>query len=299
MKFFGRRNKRDTSLDTPAQPVLALREQVRAPVILSGAGFNRLRDCVVVYSNFRAGSHLLQSSLAAVTALFDADEVFARRTDTPHSFNAFVASAEADHPALLIEPESQLPRYFQYLFDQVNHDAPLILSLKYTQAHRLGADDVTAVPLVLKALADYRVPVLHLVRRDVVQQAISHLVATETGQFHTVKPNGSDGDRKIWLDPVEVASLARAKAEEQRRAQAHLAALSARHLTVYYEELAPGKVADELRRALRFLDRYAHVPSGFRPATHAMESDRRVANRVEILDHLLARAPDLLHSLSG
>jgi LPS sulfotransferase NodH len=299
MKIFGRRDKQPTRPEQPAPSDPVAKRTFNPAPALSGAGFSRLRNCVVVYSNFRAGSHLLQSSLSAVTALRDADEIFARQTSDANSFNAFLETADADHHALLVEPESQLPGYFRYLFDQVAHDAPLIISLKYTQAHRLGADDMTAAPLILKVLADYRVPVLHLVRRDVVQQAISHLVAADTGQFHASSAAQPDIDRKIWLNPAEVVSLARARAEEQKRARAHLDAISARHLTVYYEELGPGRVADELRRALRFLDRYAHVPNGFRPATIAMDSDRRVANRAEILDHLLAKAPDLLQSLSS
>lgn len=296
MKLFGRREARSRDRKPKAS------DAETGPVLpaLSGAGFGRLRNCVVVYSNFRAGSHLLQSSLAALTSLRDADEVFARRSDDPASFNAFLAGAAADPDALLLDPESQLPHYLRHLFEHAAHDGPLILSLKYTQAYRLGADDMTAAPLILKVLADYQVPVLHLVRRDVVQQAISHLVAASSGQFHATDPatNPANG-QTLWLDPAEVAALARVRAEEQQRSRAHLDAISARHLTVYYEELAPGRVAEELRRVLRFLDRYAPVPDGFRAPTRAMDSDRRVSNRAEIMDHLLNRSPDLLQSLSG
>ncbi|MBK8438208.1 MAG: hypothetical protein IPL38_01395 [Rhodobacter sp.] len=300
MKFFGRRKGRKARPDdvTPL-PIQAEAGPFFPALPLAGAGVARLKDCVVVYSNFRAGSHLLQSSLTALTSLRDAGEVFARRSHDPLSFNAFLQSCEVDTLPFLIEPEQQIPGYFRYLFDHLPDDAPMIVSMKYTQAHRLGADDMTGAPILLKVLADYRVPVLHLVRRDVVRQAISHLVAAETESFHIAHADAADGNRKIWLDPAEVLALARTRAEEQRRARAHLEAVSARHLTMYYEELTPGRLPDELRRALRFLDRYGQVPNGFLPETVAMESDRCVANRAEILDHMLARAPDLLHALSG
>jgi LPS sulfotransferase NodH len=301
MKLFGRRAKppdRDSDVISPPDLTTAGPPAAETLHPLSQAGFSRLRESVVVYSNFRAGSHLLQSSLATLTALHDVDEVFARKSTDPASFNAYLNSGAADAAGLLAEPERHLPSYFGHLFDHVPGTDPLIISLKYTQAHRLGADDLSNAPSILKLLAEYRVPVLHLIRRDVVQQAMSHLVASETGRFHAGDAAANDGNQKIWLDPAEVATLARSRAEEQRRARAHLEAVSARHLTVYYEELAPAGLADELRRALRFLDRYAHVPDRFKSSTAPMGSNDRVANRAEILDHLIGAAPELLHSLS-
>lgn len=258
---------------------------------LTAEAFSRLREGVVVYSGFRAGSHLLQGALSDLTALHDVDEVFARKTPDPAAFSAYVTAPGTDTAGLITDPETHLAGYLEHLFTHTASDAPLIFSLKYSQAHRLGADDITQAPILLKQLVAYGIPVLHLVRRDVVGQAISHLVADATGTFDATVPRD---DRPIWLDPDMVIRLARARAAEQHRAEAHLAAISARTQRVMFEDIAaPSTRAEALRRVLRFLDRYAAVPDAYDPPTRPTQTARAVSNRAEIMDHVLSDAPDL------
>lgn len=294
VSFLQRVFSRPAALGRTPEPVPA---PVVAPPSLTADAFSRLRNGVVVYSSFRAGSHLLQGALSNLTSLYDVDEVFARKSVDPASFLAYVTAPETDATGLITDPEAHLAGYFEHLFAHTPTDAPLIFSLKYSQAHRLGVDDVTQAPVLLKQLVAYGIPVLHLVRRDVVGQAISHLVADATGQFIGSAPQDQ---RPIWLDPEIVVGLARTRAAEQRRADAHLAAISARVQRVMFEDLISATSrAEALRRALRFLDRFANVPDGYDPPTRPAQTARVVSNRVEIWDHVLSEAPDLASPLPG
>jgi hypothetical protein len=266
------------------------------PDPLLDGGYGVLRRSVLIFSNFRSGTQMLRSSLVQLSDLQTGGELFARANTEPGAFSDYIAHPDTDLEGLLRDPERHLPFYLAYRLSTLEPSQPAAFDVKYSQAARLGVDDLTLAPTILKYFAALHVPVLHVIRRDVVAQAISHLLANKRGRFFVDR--GAPAARPqsvepIWLNPTEVCVLASARREEQRRAQAYLKAVSADVCTLYYEDLAGPALVPELQRTFRFLDRYARIPLTYQPPTRAQNSRLDIANRNEIYDMAMERFPGL------
>ncbi|MBY6201001.1 hypothetical protein KUV65_06475 [Maritalea mobilis] len=267
------------------------------PDPLLDGGYEVLRRSALIYSNFRSGTHMLRSSLLQLTDLQTGGELFARANREPGSFSDYAAQPDTEAAELLLDPERHLPHFLAHHLSTLAPSQPVVFDIKYSQAARLGVDDLTQAPTILKFFTALHVPVLHVIRRDVVAQAVSHLLAEKRDQFFAdaALSNGQGKSASpVWLNPTEVCDLAQARSEEQRRAQAHLAAVSADVCTLYYEDLAGPNFVPELRRIFQFLDRYARVAPGYRAPTRPQNSRLDVANLNEIYDMAMERMPGLL-----
>ncbi|AHM04474.1 hypothetical protein roselon_02129 [Roseibacterium elongatum DSM 19469] len=284
----------DTALEIALDPEP---KAVDRPDPLLDGGYEVLRRSALVYSNFRSGTHMLRSSLIQLTDFQTGGEVFARTNTASGSFSDYVAQPETNTTDLLLDPERHLPLFLAHHISTLDAANPVLFDVKYSQAARLGVDDMTLAPTVLKFFVALHVPILHVIRRDVVAQAISHLLAEQRGRFHA-EADASGGSETptapVWLNPSEVCDLAQTRREEQRRAQAHLTAISADVCTIFYEDLSGTTLVPELRRISRFLGRYTRVDPGYKPPTRAQNSRLDVANRVEIYDLAMERMPGLV-----
>lgn len=262
--------------------------------------FGMLQRSAVLYANFRSGSTMLKLALGQLTGLHPTPELFAQNGgDDPQSFEAYLNWRRAnDDLAADDAPERILAGYLAHFFAAPVTATGLIFDLKYSQAARLGVDDLNQCPHILSYFCQLNLKVLHLMRRDVVAQAVSHLVARHSGAFHA-EADGRPAKSSIWLDPNEVARLAAASSAAQQTARAHLAAAEAETVTIYYEDLAGSGLPRTLRRMLRFLDLPATVPDGFRPAIQPQNSADAVANLDEVLDYVDAHHAALADGAVG
>jgi len=257
----------------------------------------------VLYSNQRSGSNLFKSTMVEVGGLFASKEVFLREGQSGVcnlTFDEYLADPKRRSAELTGQAHELIPDYLREFLLQTPQKKPVLIDLKYPQAFRLGVDDVFHSPNILKVLGRLRVPIIHLVRRDVLSQAISYIVAVRTGTWvdfgHAARV--PDTGVKFWLDPAEVTQVARAREFSVRTARYHLEFLKVRHITVFYEDIAGPAWATQYRRVLRFLDLYAEVPETHRPKTVPQRSTRRVANLTEVLEYVQKAAPELVYSYS-
>jgi LPS sulfotransferase NodH len=256
----------------------------------------------VLYSNLRSGSNLFRITIGAVGRIFVPEEIFNPVYRSPNAllFNAYLEQPGTDLQGFLLEPEKNLPAYFQAFFADAPRDAPVLIDLKYSQAYALGVDYDVHVPVILKVLVNWQFPIIHLVRRDVVAQAISHLVALRTGKYLQIAgredAKTADNKEKFWLDPAEVLRVARAGDWAARAAQRHLDVLGARQMRILYEDIIGPAAISHYRRCLRFLDIYREIPQGYAPRIVRQNSSRLVVNIEEIMEYVMAHAPELIHS---
>lgn len=267
--------------------------------------FEDIKRTFVLYSNFRCGTNLFKSTLRHIGGIEGTREYFGRQPQPPgvKHFDEFLDSPNADLHGLLHNPNPHLLEYFGFLLAEVPPDCPFMIDLKYAQAYRLGVDGIDYSPVILRTLVNWGIPVIHLIRRDLLGQAISHLVALKTGkpiQLAWEKTsNGTDNappKADIWLDPGEVIRIARAREAALNTAWHHLQILKANHITVFYEDLVGQDWARHYQRCFAFLDHYVEMPEEYTPITVRQSSAKRVANLKEIMERVYVEAPELVYS---
>ncbi len=167
-----------------------------------------------------------------------------------------------------------------------DHEAESTLILRLTEADiwSMGTQGPLGLPVVMCLLAEMRLPVLHLVRRDAAQLAMAALLG------------GADSEAKlpVWLAPDEVVQTARWLEAGQVQIGRAARLAGAKTETVAHEDLVSMLAASGIfRRALRLVGAFSHVPDTLR--LNPPEGTRpNILNLDEINDHLARHAPDLV-----
>ena len=174
----------------------------------------------------------------------------------------------------------------------------VLLDIKYPQLYAFGVNHETNAPNFLEILCKLKRPILHLVRRDVVDQAISLLVANQTGAFlRSRSAAGADSGRARalhWLNPEDVYRIAKARRWASQQAAQTLDHIGAKVLLVHYEDLASESWAQVFRRIFAFLDHYADLPKSLPDTTERQNSRDLVSNLAEIRGFVAEKDPSLL-----
>jgi LPS sulfotransferase NodH len=271
--------------------------------------FNALRQSALIYGSYRVGTHMLKLTLARAAGYVAAPESFARVPDEglpDYIYSTWLTQDlhRSEHKGTATREE--LLAYLAWLQLNAAQDSdtprPLLLDVKYDQAMRFGADAPGARPLIIEWLVEMGLPVIHLIRRDAVAQAMSHMLARKSGVFFapsTLAPSDPPTVTPTWLDPVEVVHAARAYRLAQMTAHHQLSRPGVRLVTMAYEDMLGAGFVPQLRRCLRRLDRYAELSPHLRPVTQRQNSSLAVANRAEIVDYALIHAPDLVGHIPG
>lgn len=278
--------------------------------------YDQLCRSVVILSDYRTGSHMLKLSLCALTQMAGPEEPFGRYADggggrhgegvlPDHSLDALVLNGQLSVTDLLTAPKGALPGCLGLMQAIVARDrgtavSPIFFDLKYDQVYRLGAESPGRSPTLLHWFIDNKLPVLHVIRRDALAQAISFLIAKKRRvyvELHGKAPKQDHAPEPLYLDPDQAVAYARAYMAARRDMQAQLTAMRARVLTVAYEDMIGDGLAPQLRRCLRFIDRWVDVPARLRPGTTSQESRSRVLNLTELIDAALAADPELVGSI--
>lgn len=266
----------------------------------------QLRHSALLYSNFRTGSHFLKLTLAKLAAIEPLAEVLnPYQSDAVGAltFKTFLGQrADITATRLFMDPHGVTHEFVTALLAGVKDRRPAIVDLKYSQAATLGMDDTPTAPRILAQMVRMGLPVIHLVRRDVVAQALSLLVAQQTNVYVLATGAGAGNDatrggEKFWFDPKAVLSLSRNLASARSAAQLQLTGLGSRTMTVFYEDLlSEAGLRDGLKRCLRAIDIFADLPEQIKPMTQRQNSLDRVANLDDIHQMIAAEDMDLAAS---
>lgn len=229
------------------------------------------------------------------------DEPFSKVASGAVCLDKYLGLDKSVASELLLDPDTGLRRFLNYLYSAVSPNGNILLDIKYEQAYRLGIDNEAHGPVVLTQLVRMGVPIIHLIRRDAIAQAVSHLVALRTGVFSKTAGDvdRTVDDERIWLDPEHVLGVARSRRDAHRRAREHLSALHARHMTVFYEDISGADRTNQIQRIFQFVDQYVEIPDNFVSDTIRQESRRRVVNMDDINHYIVEREPDLVYSFVG
>lgn len=253
----------------------------------------------VILSGYRSGSHLLKLSLASLAQMQGPPEPLNTGIKGEKTF------ALGDHLArggsnasLMTNAPAAFHEFLAKFYASTQAESRILFDLKYPQAFAFGVngemDLSMPVPVTLQEFAKLGVPVIHLVRRDVVAQAMSLLVAEQSGVYLRQKGDASKDERSpVRLPPREVLRAARRFHHARQHFNLVLSALGMRVLNLEYEDLVADTTFEHLRSALRFLGRYADVPAGFASPIRRQSSEGLVLNADDIRAHVRQRAPEL------
>jgi LPS sulfotransferase NodH len=279
------------SFAAPQRETKAPSIQVKSPQL----DFGDLQRTFVLYSNFRSGSHMFKSAVQSLAGVTGPDEPFNMSLSGGDWFT-FRDFKEAKHLGDAKPYRNDTSEFYDYLagfYEKCPLTGPVLFDLKYSQSYTLGMSERLMVPVLLQELINLKLPIVHLVRRDVVAQAISLLVAEQTGEFFSTKGPESQAKPKIWLNPKDVHQIATSQMFAIKSATRNLEVLGANMLSIFYEDLVSANKQEHYQRTFRFLDHYAEVPSDFDPSTVRQNSMRRVANIGEVLQYISEEDPIL------
>lgn len=254
----------------------------------------------LILSGYRSGSHMLKLSLAALARMQGPTEPLNVGVAGGPSFTLGDMLAQGGPRAsLLTHAPAAFHEFLARFFATMEPERKILFDLKYPQAFAFGVngdmDLPLPIPVVLQEFAKLGVPVIHLTRRDVVSQAISLLVAEDSGIYLTrASEEAERGVRPVRLSPRDVLAAARRFHQSRLHFETVLSTLGMRVLALSYEDLAADRGIEHLRSALRFLGRYADVPADFAMPTRRQASEASVVNADDIRAHIARRAPDLL-----
>lgn len=270
-----------------------------------------LKKCAVLLADHRTGTNYMRLLFTKVTGFRGPAEPFIYLENTPdaaartearlaHTFEHAISVGAIDARTAFLDPKTAILQFIGHLQQAVPQrpelpgPQPFLLDIKYSQSLRFGASAGLA-PELLYHLTMFKMPVIHLIRRDALGQAISWMVAMERHVFFQ-RP-GATVDQSpptIFLDPRKVVEAATAYQESRRSMQAHLSRLGARVLTVVYEDALDEGMRTQLQRMMRFVDVWADIPPDLEPGSARQDSQRMVANLPEIVDAAMATDPGLV-----
>ena len=227
---------------------------------------------ICVLAAQRTGSNLLVSMFPPDRFAY-LGEVFNRRHLEEQAFRDAGLDVDRVHELRFTDPA----RFFDESVSAVARSTGrhLLCKVQYTNVF----DDQGAPTAVAEALCrPPDMPVIHLVRENLVERYVSLRVAEITGQYRLLDPSSRIEPGPLVVDPEHCLGSMRHTRRRMRRAQKHFA--RERYLRVSYEELVAGPNAVAERISATF-----GIPVTFKPpATHkqGLPLEERVQNFAEL-----------------
>ncbi|PJE31409.1 hypothetical protein SAMN06297129_1685 [Pseudooceanicola antarcticus] len=253
----------------------------------------------VLLSDFRSGSHMLKLSLGRLARMVTPAEPFNHRIalGDGYTLGTFLCQG-GKMPEVMTEGHDAVQRFLSNFYRYMPPQRSIIIDVKYSQAYAFGVNAEMVhpmpVPVVLEECVKLKMPVVHLTRRDLVAQAISLMVAEDSGEYLVKTGDSSDGGADVLRLPAgEVLRRTQQMRNARENAKAVLEALGANVHHVVYEDLIAEDWRSSYRDVLRFLGQYADIPGGFSSPTKRQNSLSRVSNLAEIRAYVGSRDPSL------
>lgn len=284
------------SKDFLMQPSDVVGDEDRPPRL----DYRDFQRSIVLLSNFRSGSHMLKLSLGKLAGMTTPAEPFNHgfAPEAGYTLKMYLAQG-GPRPSLMTEGHAALHHFMARFYAQMPARRSIILDVKYPQAYAFGVNASmqvpAAVPVILEELHKLQMPFIHLTRRDQVAQAISLMVAEDSGEY-LVKSDSSGSaaqGRVLRLSPRDVLSRARQLRNATENARMVLGALGVRQHEVTFEDLTSPSWRDHYRAIFRFINQYADIPENYVSPTRAQDSSGKVANLADIRSFVAERDPVL------
>jgi hypothetical protein len=275
------------------QPAAAAELDARPPRL----DFRDFQRSIVLLSSFRSGSHMLKLSLGRLASLTTPAEPFNHGFSPEGGYTLKTYLAEGGpKPSLMTEGHAAVHHFLARFYRHMPERRGIILDIKYAQAYAFGVNAEmrlpVAVPVVLEELKKLNVPFIHLTRRDKVAQAISLMVAEDSGEY-LVKAGDAIATSQLRLSPRDVLARAVQLRNASDNARIVMDALGVRYHAVTYEDLTSTDWRDHYRAIFRFIDQYADIPADYVAPTRPQVSSSRVSNMADIRAYVMDRAADL------
>lgn len=255
---------------------------------------------IVLFSNFRSGSHMLKLSLGKLGRMVAPAEPFNHQAtlESGYTLRTYLEN-DGPMPKVMSEGHFQTQKFMANFYENMPRKRSIILDVKYSQAYSFGVNAEmnypVPVPVILEEFIKLKMPVVHLTRRDLVAQAISLMVAENSDEWlltSSAEPQNAP-NALLRLPASEVLKRARQARNARVNADVVLSALDARVHNVEYEDLISGVWRTRYRGIFRFLDQYADIPEDFSPPSKRQNSMSRVTNLAEIRAYVDERDPNL------
>lgn len=251
--------------------------------------YEDLQRTSVLFAQPFSGRHGLKASLAEYCSMHLPPAPFSVHGGAHggYTYRTYVEDDPKRLHAALIDPTAAIYSFLGAFFATQPRTGPILLDVSYADAARMGMDGADMMPTLFKVFKNLEVPVIHLMRRDVVSQAIS--LAVQNNGAH-------DAAAKLWLDPEGIVKTATARRDAVREAARQLAFIGLKSVTVSHEDLSSERGADALRRVFKHIDIYGDIPTTFEPKALIDSGFDAVANLTEIRDFAAQNDANILFS---
>ncbi len=252
---------------------------------------------VPMVANHRCGTNLFKTSAEQFRGVSATNEVFSPSPEASgeHGFGVFLEEMPDAATLAFSDPEATLRAYLAWLLARKPTDR-IILDIKYGNLYRLGVTPGSVpVPNIAYILAEWRLPVIHMMRLSTLREAISILVAGQTGDFlqYSTEAKPNPVDATLYLDPQGVLDLARSLQKLHADFADVIQSLGVRHHRIFYEDLRAPVRKQSVMRALHAVGVYCEPPEQLEERIVSQRSVERVSNLPEIVDMVRRVAPDL------
>lgn len=157
---------------------------------------------VVVLATQRSGTNLLRRTLASSEFFEDLDEVFWDRE--PFLFWKFRQELLEKHPELSFPFHNNQKKIFNLFMEHISQSSVnfSLIDIKYNSTHHFNPiwHSTLKIPYVLKLLAENNIPVIHLVRKNILETYVSRIIGNKLKIWVVDKNETFDNDIKIKID---------------------------------------------------------------------------------------------------
>lgn len=215
---------------------------------------------VIVVAKQRSGTNLLRRTLGTSTLFEDMNEVFHHR-EPAHFWNFRSALVQEDPSLLLPTEENQakvLSLFFESLKETLVSKKFFLIDIKYNSVHHLNPiwHNPIDIPHIFSILAEQEVPVIHLVRTNILETYVSSLVANNLKVWVTQRENLVK-DLRLKVNTKQLLAQLRRRQREIETFRTWFSELNSLHtIELNYESLLNEKssfsqsVLDEIREFL-------------------------------------------------
>ena len=172
-----------------------------------------------VFATQRSGTNFLRYCLSSDERIADLNEVFGFNV-RPALFWRHRQKVMEEHPEMIFPSDDNMSNLLESFIQKFA--APLdakyaLIDVKYNSVHNLNPvwQSISEVPFLLKQIKKHQFPVIHLIRRNVLETYVSNVRAARTGQY--IAQVGEDvKSAKVRLDSsILIDELSRRLSEIQ------------------------------------------------------------------------------------